>query len=75
MSQDEHYLKTELYALVRKDSAIFEFLQSGSLDGIWYWDLDACTAERFDGYLSKPFRSRQLFDALHAVVSSEGGAA
>ena len=38
MNQD-HYLKQELYALVRSDPAIFEFLQAGSLDGIWYWDV------------------------------------
>lgn len=35
----EHYLRKELYQLVRDDSAIFDFLQAGSLDGIWYWDL------------------------------------
>ncbi len=40
MSRDEHYLKEELYALVRSDPAIFEFLQAGSLDGIWYWDIE-----------------------------------
>ena len=34
-----HYLKDELYDLVQRDPAIFEFLQAGSLDGIWYWDL------------------------------------
>ncbi len=39
MAQNEHYLKTELYELVRRDPAIFEFLQAGSLDGIWYWDV------------------------------------
>ncbi len=36
----EHYLKTELYELVRTDPAIFDFLQAGSLDGIWYWDVE-----------------------------------
>ncbi len=40
MSRDSNYLRTELYELVRNDPAIFEFLQSGSLDGIWYWDLE-----------------------------------
>ena len=35
----DHYLKSELYALVESDPAIFEFLQAGSLDGIWYWDV------------------------------------
>ncbi len=37
---DAHYLKEELYGLVQGDPAIFEFLQNGSLDGIWYWDLE-----------------------------------
>ncbi len=36
----ENYLKSELYDLMRRDSRIFEFIQSGSLDGIWYWDLE-----------------------------------
>ena len=40
MASEEHYLRTELYDLVRKDPAIFEFLQAGSLDGIWYWDVE-----------------------------------
>lgn len=35
-----NYLKNELYDLIKKDPKIFDFLQSGSLDGIWYWDLD-----------------------------------
>ena len=35
-----HYLKKELYTRAREDSSIFEFLQEGSLDGIWYWDLE-----------------------------------
>ena len=38
-SADDHYLKQELYDLVQSDPAIFEFIQSGSLDGLWYWDL------------------------------------
>ncbi len=37
---DNNYLETELYDLMKKDRTIFEFLQKGSLDGIWYWDLD-----------------------------------
>lgn len=40
MNSEIHYLKKELYDLIQKDPAIFEFLQSGSLDGIWYWDLE-----------------------------------
>ena len=55
MSQDDHYLKSELYELVRKDPAIFEFLQAGSLDGIWYWDV-----ERQDQEWMSP-RFKELF--------------
>ncbi|MGF7184247.1 histidinol-phosphatase (PHP family) [Desulfitispora alkaliphila] len=36
----DHYLKNELYEMVNSDTSIFEFIQSGSLDGIWYWDLE-----------------------------------
>jgi PAS domain S-box-containing protein len=55
MNQEEHYLKTEIYELVRRDPAIFEFLQSGSLDGIWYWDI-----ERQDQEWMSP-RFKELF--------------
>ena len=40
MRPDEYYLKKELYEQFQKDSSLFEFLQLGSLDGIWYWDLE-----------------------------------
>ncbi|PAB58360.1 sensor domain-containing diguanylate cyclase [Anaeromicrobium sediminis] len=40
MKREENYLKKELYNLVKENSKIFEFIQSGSLDGIWYWDLE-----------------------------------
>ena len=39
MKSDEHYLKKELYTLVSQDAEIFDFLQDGSFDGLWYWDL------------------------------------
>lgn len=39
-SEDGSYLKEELYSLIKKDTAIFEFLQNFSLDGLWYWDLE-----------------------------------
>ncbi len=38
---DGSYLKDELYELLQKDSSLFEFLQNGSLDGVWYWDLES----------------------------------
>ena len=37
---EEHYLQQELYARIQTDPEIFEFLQSASLDGLWYWDLE-----------------------------------
>ena len=36
----ENYLKDELYNLINIDTSIFEFIQSGALDGVWYWDLE-----------------------------------
>ena len=38
-NSETHYLQRELYELVQQDSSIFEFLQRGSLDGVWYWDI------------------------------------
>jgi PAS domain S-box-containing protein len=38
--KDNHYLKKELYELIKKDHLIFDFIQDSFLDGIWYWDLD-----------------------------------
>ena len=35
-----HYLQVELEELIRTDPAIFQFLREGSLDGVWYWDLE-----------------------------------
>ena len=51
----EHYLKTELYERVRESAELFEWLQAGSLDGIWYWDLENPEHE----WLSSRFK--QLF--------------
>lgn len=39
MDNKEHYLKKELDELLRSDSDIFSFIESSSLDGIWYWNL------------------------------------
>jgi len=61
----EHYLKDELYRLVREDPMIFTFLEEGSLDGIWYWDLRAPENE----WMSPRFKS--LFGyADHEVIDS-----
>ncbi|REL34212.1 sensor domain-containing diguanylate cyclase [Thalassotalea euphylliae] len=40
MPRSENYLKKELYSLIKEDAKIFEFLQSGATDGMWYWDLE-----------------------------------
>lgn len=37
---DGTYLKDELDKLILSDISIFEFIKSGSLDGMWYWDLE-----------------------------------
>lgn len=51
----EHYLKEELYRRVSADPAIFEFLQAGSLDGIWYWDVENPTEEWMSPRLKEVF--------------------
>lgn len=40
MSDRDHYLKQELYSRMAAGSELFEFMQAGSLDGLWYWDLE-----------------------------------
>ena len=35
-----HYLQREIFNLIKIDDSIFEFIQEGSLDGMWYWDLE-----------------------------------
>lgn len=49
----EHPLKAELYSLVKANSEIFEFLQAGSLDGIWYLDLE----HPGEGWMSERYKS------------------
>lgn len=40
MDQEKHYLHVELDEALQKDTVIWEFLRAGSLDGVWYWDLE-----------------------------------
>ena len=35
-----HYLEKELQNLIQTDPSFWTFLQQGSLDGVWYWDLE-----------------------------------
>jgi len=37
---DGSYLEEEFYNKLKEDISIFDFLQNGSLDGVWYWDLE-----------------------------------
>jgi len=39
-AQQTHYLKEEFFTLLQTDIDIFHFLQEGSLDGLWYWDIE-----------------------------------
>ena len=39
MNSSGHYLKKELYHRISTHPEIFDFIQEGSLDGLWYWDL------------------------------------
>ncbi|MEL7460065.1 MAG: PAS domain-containing protein [Pseudomonadota bacterium] len=36
----KHYLEAELEELLQSDISIWSFLREGSLDGVWYWDLE-----------------------------------
>ena len=36
----KHYLEAELEDLFQKDPKMWQFIQHGSLDGVWYWDLE-----------------------------------
>lgn len=37
---EKHYLEDELEQLIVDDISMWHFLQEGSLDGVWYWDLE-----------------------------------
>lgn len=37
---DDNYLKKEFNQRLQSDATLFDFLQSGSLDGVWYWDIE-----------------------------------
>lgn len=43
-----NYLQEELYSLLQSDTNIFEFLRQGSLDGLWYWNLEQPEDEWMD---------------------------
>jgi len=51
MKNKDYYLKEELDKLLKSDSDIFSFIESSSLDGIWYWNLE----KPEDEYMSPNF--------------------
>ena len=67
------YLETEFRELIHTDPAIFDFLQTSVLDGLWYWDLTApaqlwadATYWRTLGYAEgRPPAGRPASAALH----------
>ena len=40
MKKKEHYLEKELIQLIKNNDRVFEFIQNGPMDGIWFWDLE-----------------------------------
>ncbi|MEL7197331.1 MAG: PAS domain-containing protein [Pseudomonadota bacterium] len=40
MNGDLNYLEKELSDLLRSDPHVWDFIRAGSLDGVWYWDLE-----------------------------------
>lgn len=73
---EEHYLKQELYQLMGRDSSAFEFFQNGSLDGVWYWNLEVPEHEwvspRFWEVLGVDAKDKQhLVSEWHAIVFPE----
>jgi len=72
----DHYLKQELYKLMQQDSTLFDFLQDGSLDGVWYWDLEnpeqEWMSDRFWQTLGyAPEEKPQRADAWQEVIFQE----
>lgn len=39
-ASEAHYLEEELLNLLHEDPRIFDYLQDGVTDGLWYWDLE-----------------------------------
>lgn len=37
---EPHYLKQELYDLIKTDESIFDFIQEVCTDGMWFWDIE-----------------------------------
>ena len=76
----DHYLREELYERLRETPELFEFLQAGSLDGIWYWDLERPNQEWMSPRFWEVFGRRPEDHQHHAsewqdLIHPEDGAA
>lgn len=76
LDSGDHYLKKELYQLVQSNSEIFEFIQKGSLDGVWYWDLENPEQEwmspRFwETFGIKPSTKKHLSSEWQDIINSD----
>ena len=63
----ENYLKKELYELIKTDSKIFDFIQTSSLDGLWYWDIEKPENE----WMNKKFWTTLGYDPKKMPHKSE----
>jgi PAS domain S-box-containing protein len=71
-----HYLKQELYDLIKRDESIFDFIQEGSLDGLWYWDLENLENEWMNDRFWKvlgynPEEMPHLSSAWQGIINQE----
>ena len=53
--ESEHYLERELRERFRTDPEIFDFLEQGAWDGIWYWDVEQPEREWMSPRLKQVF--------------------
>jgi PAS domain S-box-containing protein len=74
--KEENYLKGELYELFKTDDRILDFIQKGSLDGMWYWDLEKPENEwmspkfwKLFGY--KPSEKKHLVSEWQDIIFKE----
>jgi len=71
-----HYLKQELYKKMKHDDKIFDFLQEGAFDGMWYWDLEYPEHEWLSDRFWKTFgydpkTKKHLSSAWQAIIFEE----
>jgi len=76
MAKNDNYLKNELDSMVRADPTVFAFLQEATLDGIWYWDLEApenewMSPEFWELFGYDPAEKRHLVSEWQDIIDPE----